>query len=102
MQLLIGIILGAAAAWLYSSDRARARAQERLSTVPDTFGQMRQAVASAAAEGAQRVSEAIDSAPLPDPVKGPASAAAFSAWAAADQLGQGAADTEPGSGQDRP
>jgi hypothetical protein len=70
MKMLLGAIIGALAAWFYSSERAR------------------QSVAATAAEGAQRVAEAIDSAPLPDPVKGTASDAAFNLWAAADQVGR--------------
>jgi len=55
--------------------------------------QRRPTAAVPAAAGAQRVAEAIDSAPLPDQVKDTASGAAFNVWAAADNLGQPLSDT---------
>ena len=72
------------------SERGRRLSQQGLSAAPDLLQQARRAAASAAAERVQRASELIDAAPIPDPVKGPASDAAFNVWAAADQLGHSA------------
>ena len=100
MKMLFGALVGALAAWLYSSERSRELAHQGVSAAPEALQQVRRAVASAAAGGAQRASEAIDAAPIPDSVKGPASGAAFNAWAAADQLGQ-LSETAPSEESER-
>jgi hypothetical protein len=94
MKLLIGMVLGGLAAWLYSSDRVQRELQHRFASAPESIQQLQQAVATAAASGAQRVSETIDSAPVADRVKDAASEAAFTVWAAADKLGQPAPEAE--------
>ncbi len=93
VKLLIGVVLGALAAWLYGSERARKEVRQRIAAAPESLQQVKQTAASVAATGAQRVAEAIDSAPLPEQVKDTASGAAFNVWAAADNLGQPLSDT---------
>ena len=88
MKFLIGVVLGGLAAWLYGSDSVRRELRDRFASAPDSLQQLQQTVASVAASGAQRVAETIDSAPVADRVKGAASDAAFTVWAAADKLGQ--------------
>jgi hypothetical protein len=88
MKLLIGMVLGGLAAWLYSSDRVQRELQHRFASAPESIQQLQQTVATAAASGAQRVSETIDSAPVADRVKDAASEGAFNVSAAADKLGQ--------------
>ena len=89
MEMLFGILVGVLGAWVYRSRRARELAQRGISGGPGAIQQATRTVASTAAMGAQRASEAIDAAPLPETVKAPASEAAFNLWAAADHLGQG-------------
>lgn len=98
VKMLMGMIVGALAAWLYTSERARNEVQRRLSVAPESVSQLQQTAASVAASGAQRVAEAIDSAPLPDRVKDTASGAAFNVWAAADQFGQSPSEAGPAAG----
>jgi hypothetical protein len=88
MKIIIGMVLGGLAVWLYRSERARDEVSQRFATAPEPLQQLRHTVASAVATGAQRFSEAIDSAPVADHVKDSASEAAFTVWAAADKLGQ--------------
>ena len=77
MKLLIGMVLGGLAAWLYGSDRVRRGLQHQFVSAPESTQQLRQTVATAAASGAWRISEAIDSAPVADRVKDAPSEAAF-------------------------
>ena len=97
MNVLFGVLVGLLAGWVYYSERVRSFAQQRLSAAPETLQQAGREAASAAAAGAQRASEAIDATPLPDPVKGPATEAAFNVWAAADELGQSPAEGRRGA-----
>jgi hypothetical protein len=87
MKILFGALVGVLAAWVYSSERARELARQRLAAAPERLQHVQRLAASAAADSAQRASEALDAAPLPDQVKGAASEVAFNAWAVADQLG---------------
>ncbi|MCA1644504.1 MAG: hypothetical protein LC797_03220 [Chloroflexi bacterium] len=98
MKMLMGVVLGALAAWLYGSERARQEVRWRFATTPETLQQVKQTVTSVAATGAQRLAEAIDSAPLPEQVKDTASDAAFNVWAAADNLGQPVSDAGSAQG----
>ena len=84
VKMLIGVILGLGAAWLYSSGRARHEFRRQFLTAPESLEQLATA-ASAAATGVQRVSEA-------DRAQGIATGAAVAARAATDALGQ------PGAG----
>ncbi len=99
MKMLFGVVLGALATWLYSSEQARKQVREGFSDAPASLQQLQHTAASAAASGAQRVAEAIDSAPLPERVKGAASEATFNVWAAADSVGEPASDAarQPGA-----
>jgi hypothetical protein len=94
MKLLIGMVLGGLTVWLYMSERGRSELRRRFATAPESVEHLRHTLASATAAGAQRISEAIDSAPLADPVKDTASEAAFNVWAAADKLGQSTPEPE--------
>jgi hypothetical protein len=95
MQFLLGLIVGALGVALYQSERARAALERRLGQSPETLvasalaqtrrvGTLSQSLAGATSEGAQRVAEAIDAAPLPDAVKKPASDTAFNVWSTAE------------------
>ena len=94
MNMLIGLIVGAMAAWLYSSERAREMVRERVAGAPESLQQLRQTAATFTATGAQRAAEVIDAVPVSERVKGTASDAAFNVWAAADRLGQTTSEAE--------
>ncbi|MBV9322956.1 MAG: hypothetical protein JO352_04090 [Chloroflexi bacterium] len=103
MKFVLGIIVGVAGLWLYRSDRARNEARRRLESAPERLQQLRPAAAAGISRGAQRLSEMIDAAPVPDRVKSAAGDAAFNTWAAAESAGhptpQGDAETnQAGSG----
>ena len=84
MKMLIGVILGLVAAWLYSSARARNEFRLQFLAAPESLEQLATA-ASVAANGVQRVSEA-------DRAQGTATGAAVAARAAA------VARAQPGAG----
>ncbi len=88
MKFVVGVVVGVGLMWLYRSDRARDEARRRLEAAPDWLHQAARTAASTAVTGAQRVSEAVDSAPLPPIVKNTASDAAFNVWAAGEPLTQ--------------
>ena len=90
MKIVMGVIVGALGVWLYRSERVRKEVGDRFSGAPESLQHVQQSAASATANAAQRVSEVIDSAPVPEQVKGSVSGAAFNVWAAADNLGQSA------------
>jgi hypothetical protein len=94
MQLLLGMILGGLAAWLYSSNHARDLVRQQVASAPVSLQQLRQTAAAFTATGAQRAAEVIDAAPVSERVKETASGAAFNVWAAADKLGQTTPETE--------
>ncbi len=107
MKFLIGVFVGAGAVAVYQSDRGRAELEGWLGQSPEalihavleqmrqTLGLTQTTLADATSDGAQRVAEAIDAAPLPDAVKKPASDTAFNVWSTAESLRQ---PVEPPSG----
>ena len=98
MKFVAGLMVGAALMWLYRSERGR-NALQPLGTAPAWFRQAGQVAASGASSGAQRVSEMIDAAPIPDPVKNTAGNVAFNAWATAESIAEPRArrdDVRPG------
>jgi hypothetical protein len=86
MKFAVGTVVGVGLVWLSQSARARDEARRRLEQAPDWLQQAGRAAVSTAVTGVQRVSEAVDSAPLPATVKSTASDAAFNVWAAGDAL----------------
>jgi hypothetical protein len=97
----VGIMAGVGLMWLYRSERARDEARRRLDRAPDWLHKLRRTAVSSAVTGAQRVSEAVDSAPLPPTVKHAASDAAFNLWAAGDALTEQSSEG-PNGGNARP
>jgi hypothetical protein len=99
MKFVVGVVIGVVLMWLYRSDRARDEARRRLQAAPDWLRQTGRTAASTAVVGAQRVSEAVDAAPLPPIVKSTASDAAFNVWAAGEALTQDPSkETNPATG----
>ena len=69
MKLLVGIVIGSAGMWLYSSQQVRERARRGASGAPEPLKKVGQTVAAGASSSAQRMSGVIDTAPLPARVK---------------------------------
>jgi hypothetical protein len=69
MQFLAGIVVGMIGMWLYRSEGARQKAQQRLSAMPEPLHKAGQMAATTASASAQRVAHVIDAAPLPSQVK---------------------------------
>jgi len=88
MRFMVGLGAGAALMWFMQTESGR----RWLGTLSQGQGPRLREVQHTAAEnvsqGVQRVSEAIDAAPLPDNVKSAASDAAFAAWSATQSLSQ--------------
>lgn len=91
MRVLLGAAVGILVAWLSRSERAREEARRRLPTAPESLRQAATSAAAASAGRVGRVAEAIDAAPVPQPLKGPLSRAATTARSAAEKLGGGMA-----------
>ena len=90
MRVLLGAAVGMLVAWLSRSERAREEARRRLSTAPASLRHAATSAAAASAGRVGRVAEAVDAAPVPQPLKGPLSRAAMTARSAAERLGGGA------------
>lgn len=90
-QFLLGTMLGVVGGYLYGSERAREAARQRFAAAPEPLRRATQTVATSAAGGAQRLSGAIASAPVPDSVKGAASSATSTVQSALGQAGQSTA-----------
>ncbi len=95
-KLILGSLLGGLAAWLYQSERTRERLKQQLASAPDTLRGGIASVASATTHGVERVTQTIDSTPLPPQAKERARTAAAAVQSAADRMKQqiaGSADT---------
>ena len=89
MRVLLGAAVGMLVAWLSRSERAREEARRRLSTAPASLRHAATSAAAASAGRVGRVADAVDAAPVPQPLKGPLSRAAMTARSAAERLGGG-------------
>ena len=79
LRLILGVVSGALAAWLYRSERAREDLRQRASQAPESMRRAAQSAASAAAGRVERAAGAVAEAPLPGPLKDAASRAAAAA-----------------------
>jgi hypothetical protein len=86
MKFVLGVAIGAAVSWFYTSAGVRGQFGPHFSGASGYLQHWTKVAASLTRSGAQRASELIDAAPLPDSIKEGASDAAFNAWAAADVL----------------
>jgi gas vesicle protein len=84
--LILGVIVGVVAAWLYRSQQARDTVRERLASVPSPVRQGAQSVAAAAASAADRAASIIDSTALPKQPKDSAPVIESVAHAAPDEV----------------
>ena len=83
MRFLMGVGVGAAVMWLTQTERGRQWLAEFSEGSAPWLAHVQRTAAEGVSAGAQRVSETIDSAPLPDTLKSTATDAAFGAWSAA-------------------
>ena len=87
MRVLLGAVVGMLLMWLYQSRRVREEAQRRLANAPEP---LRQAATSAKATSAgqlERVAQAFDAAPVPQPLRGAVGRATTAARSTAEKLG---------------
>jgi hypothetical protein len=100
LKLILGLLIGGLAVWLYQSKRAREQFGQQFGTGSGTFREGVAAVASATTNSAQRVAHTIDSTPLPPQAKERARAATSAVQSAADRVKQQVAgptsDQQPG------
>jgi len=87
-KLIFGTLLAGLATWLYRSEQTRERLRQQLATAPDTFRGGVSSMASATTNGAQRVVQTIDGAPLPAQAKERARTAAAAVQSAAEKMKQ--------------
>jgi hypothetical protein len=79
-SLIVGIALGFAGGYFYGSDRARAEAQRRFAAMPEPVRRT-----------TERISDAIDKAPVPDAVKQTASRATAAVQTGTERAAQAVA-----------
>ena len=77
LSFIVGIALGFAGGYFYGSERARAEAQRRFAAIPEP---MRRTT--------ERISDAIDKAPVPDAVKQTASRATAAVQSGTERAAQ--------------
>jgi hypothetical protein len=73
--------------WLYQSKRVREEAQRRLEAAPEPLRQAASSAKATSASQLERVAQAFDSAPVPQPLKGPLGFATTAARSTAEKLG---------------
>ena len=90
MRVLLGAAVAILVAWLSRSERAREETRRRLSAAPESLRQAATAAAVASAGRVRRVADAVDAAPVPEPLGGLFGRATTAARSAAEKLGGGA------------
>jgi hypothetical protein len=73
--------------WLYRSKRVREEAERRLATVPEPVRHAATAARAASAGQIERVAQAVDAAPVPQPLKETLGRATTAARSTAEKLG---------------
>jgi len=97
MRFLAGFGAGAALMWFRQTEHGRQWLGELLHGQAPRLRDVQHTAVENVSNGVQRVSEAIDAAPIPEPVKSAASEAAFAAWSATQSLAEQAGDAPAGS-----
>ena len=69
MRVLLGAVVGILLAWLYQSKQVREEAQRRLSNVPEPLRHAATSARAASAAQVERVAQAFDAAPVPQPLR---------------------------------
>ena len=88
LKLIFGVIVGVLAAWLSRRAGALDRVRQRVASAPAPLRERAQSVTSATATGAARLTQVVQSAPLPPLVKSRAQAV-LSAAQSSGQSGSG-------------
>jgi hypothetical protein len=86
MRVLLGAAVGILLVWLYRSQRVREEAQRRLSTAPESFRQAATSATAASAGQLGRVAQAVDAAPVPQPLRDALGRATTAARSTAEKL----------------
>ena len=87
MRVLLGAVVGVLLMWLYHSRRVREEAQRRLATAPEPLRQAATSAKAASAAQLERVAQAFDAAPVPQPVRDTLGRATTAARSTAEKLG---------------
>jgi hypothetical protein len=87
MRVLLGVVVGILLMWLYQSRRVREEAQRRLATAPEPLRQAATSAKAASAGQLERVAQAFDAAPVPQPLRGAVGRATTAARSTAEKLG---------------
>jgi hypothetical protein len=69
MRVLLGAVVGILVMWLYRSKRVREEAERRLATVPEPLRHAATSAKAASASQLERVAQAFEAAPVPQPVR---------------------------------
>jgi len=94
LKLIVGVVVGLLAAWLSSREGALDPVRNWVASVPAPLRERADSVTSATATGAQRLTDVVQSAPVPSVVKSRAQAA-MAAVQARRQSGGGSAGSPP-------
>ena len=87
MRVLLGAVVGILLMWLYRSKRVREEAQRRLSTAPEPLRQAATSARAASASQIERVAQAFEAAPVPQPLRDALGRATTAARSTAEKLG---------------
>ena len=87
MRVLPGAVVGILLAWLYRSKRVREEAQRRLASAPEPLRQVATSARAASADQLERVAQAFEAAPVPQPVRDAIGRATTAARSTAEKLG---------------
>jgi hypothetical protein len=94
MRVLLGAVVGILLIWLYRSKRVREEAQRRLATAPEPLRHAATSAKAASASQIERVAQAFEAAPVPQPVRDALGRATTAARSTAEKLGGTAAADE--------
>jgi hypothetical protein len=87
MRVLLGAVVGILLIWLYRSKQVREEAERRLSTAPEPLRHAATSARAASASQLERVAQAFDAAPIPQPVRDAVGRATTAARSTAEKLG---------------
>ena len=87
MRVLLGAVIGFLLVWLYRSKRVREEAERRLATVPEPVRHAATSARAASAGQIERVAQAVDAAPVPQPLRETLGRATMAARSTAVKLG---------------
>jgi hypothetical protein len=86
MRVLIGAVVGVLLMWLYQSKRVREEAERRLATAPESLRQAATSAKAVSADQMGRVVQAVEAAPVPQPIRDAFGRATMAARSTAEKL----------------